>query len=158
MTAWVDYPRLPVEFNHGHGVSGRVTLVFTDRNTVIVDTAGAHVNDNNLAVTFRGNSYLVHLALVRHNESGPWTVNPDVHQDVKSRTSWSKATPHQHNTIIAALCDVVGGEWTADLGHRGEQARIAQQLHYLETEREQVATHLTALDKKIYDLTAQQDV
>lgn len=152
-TKWVQTPKLKVDLNYGTGkgstrVTGTVTFHFTGENSVFVSTDGAHVNDDNPAVDYRGESWLV-SAHYERDEHGNWDLYRSGGRNVTRRASWSDAPRTYEQAILLAVFDALKTVWNDEWARQGKHAYAAQTLVYLEKERETKAKELAELDARI---------
>jgi hypothetical protein len=133
MTEYRRYPKVRVELNHGKGksvVTGPVTITFNGDDTAVVDTEGAHINDDNPAVNFRGERLLIHLRLMR-NAEGNWQGQPGSLQSV-TRANWTDAPPSFVGAVFAAVAAKVTEVWTEDIAREAAYVGAGNQAHSLE--------------------------
>lgn len=118
---WIAYPRerftLP-----GPKVTGSVELTWQRDGIVFVHTAGAHVNDDNEAVTFRDERYLVTMHFYRQSD-GTWGTGEHVHI---VRGTGGDAPPSYRAAIVEALSALVAEHTTYERRRAGEYADARQ--------------------------------
>ena len=138
-------------------VTGCVTVRFTSDRTAYVSTDGAHVNDSNPALQFRGRDYLAGIHVTR-NGDGPW-IPSRVH--VTDRAKWTDAPRTFTDAIAAAATAVVEQLATPDVLGQAAAAVDAQRLHHLrailpelESKAADAARELDDVRREVADLTA----
>lgn len=157
---WVKTPKLVVTVGHGKGksvVTGRVTISFIGDGIAFVGTDGAHHNDNNPAISFRGTEWLAHEAFTRQPD-GTWELtDPRANYGTVQRglARVGSHTPTTHRAaIVEALAATVAQHWTPELDRQATYAHAAQRLHGLLPERAEIVATLAELDSRIASLQA----
>jgi len=138
MTDFVPFPHHRFHLPEGGKVTGTYVLVVRG-DTALVLTEGAHVNDDNPAIEYRGKSYLVHLELQRVDGKVSFVAE---HGYRSPREAVSKRGLDYPNTappsFSAAICEAIRAHaeevWTDEVAPQGYVASTAQALH--STERE----------------------
>jgi hypothetical protein len=125
---WVPFPEVTVTLPDDGKVTGAITLTFTGEH-VSARTEGAHVNDENLAVAYRGESFLVHVGVYLEAD-GSWSANRDRVPHVTRRASWSDAPPSFRAAIVAAVEEAVNAvaSVSPELVRAGRYASAMQAL------------------------------
>lgn len=146
--SYIKYPHVPLTTEYGPAVAA-----FTDAGHVSVGTDGAHINDDNPCLTFRGQEYLVHVHLY---VSLGWDVKPGDHVSIQRRPQWTDAPRTHRDKIVAAIASAV----RAYLAEHPETLREAEyasannELLALEGERRKAAEELAQLDARIAEQSA----
>jgi hypothetical protein len=125
MTTWVKTPEVRATVEHGKGrsvVTGSVRVAFTGADTAFVDTTGAHHNDSNPAIVFRGSDYLASVH-ARREADGAWVAT---HESVSARGSFSQAPVTHKRAIADALLAALAQVDSAELRRAGAYARACQ--------------------------------
>lgn len=99
---YLTFPSLTITLPDDGKVTGAVTAYLTRADHASVRTEGAHVNDENLAVTYRGEDFLVHVHVFR-GADGTWSLGADDTPHVTRRESWSDAPPSYARAVVDAI-------------------------------------------------------
>jgi hypothetical protein len=123
---WTPNPTASVMLDPTAKVSGVFEITWQGNGNIYVGTHGAHVNDDNAAIDFRGESWLV--------------SNGRPH--VTRRQNWSDASPAASSAIVAAIAEAVEAVTTdADI-RAGECADAGQAIHSAERTAGELAEQL----------------
>jgi hypothetical protein len=148
-TAWQPYPTNRFVLPADGKVTGAAEAVFYGDGRVGVLTTDAHVNDDNPAIDFRGESWLVNLRFVRQSDEG-FTFEPDNWGHITRRETWSHDIPRTYYAaIVEAIRAHLPAVWTAALDTAGRSADVAQNLHRLEGDAAEIADRLHDVRDKI---------
>lgn len=139
-TPYQPYPQVRFNLPMSGKVTGTAILLVRGDGTGQIRTEGAHVNDDNPAVDYRGESFLVHLEVVR-DETGKVSLPDDGYRlgkygSVTRRSNWSRSdAPVSFAMAIAeALVAEAQTRWTDEFEAEGLVAKTQQDLHYAEEE------------------------
>jgi hypothetical protein len=133
---WIAGPK--VEILLDGKVSGRVVAKPMRHGYVFVSTDGAHVNDDNPAIDFRGESWLVTLRLIDGNDPQP---------HITRRQNWSDAPPSYARTIVEAVSAAVAEYMSAhpDIVRAGALADLNNEMYTAQAKvRETRKAHIEA--------------
>lgn len=157
MTGWIPYPQVTAALAHGAGksaITGTLHIAFTGTGTAYVTTAGAHHNDDNPAVTYRGAQWLVGVHLQR-GADGVWAETHHSRRGGITRRGRLADAPHTYRAAIRdAVIAATAGLWTPELDRAAAYAHAAQRLHAQEGQRAEAARILADIDTDIAALRA----
>jgi hypothetical protein len=138
---WTPNPTASVMLDPTAKVSGVFEITWQGNGNIYVGTHGAHVNDDNAAIDFRGESWLVSLHFVRQSD-GSYATSPNGRPHVTRRQNWSDASPAASSAIVAAIAEAVEAVTTdADI-RAGERADAGQAIHSAERTAGELAEEL----------------
>lgn len=105
-TTYTSWPRVTVTLPDEGKVTGAFTVTFTNGEHASALTDGAHVNDDNQAVEYRGASYLAHVHVYR-GADGTWRAGDKYPPHVTRRENWSDAPRTYRDAIANAIAEAV---------------------------------------------------
>lgn len=146
---WIKYPSVPLET-----ALGPVVAAFTDGGHVAVGTDGAHINDDNPALVFRGQDFLANVHLFAEPGDGrePWSPrrsSSDV--SIKKRRPYVDAAPTHAKAIEEAIISAVRAYVAAnpDVLRMAEASHANNVLLDLEEKRAETVAALANIDASI---------
>lgn len=150
MTEFRSFPTIRFDLPESGKVTGTYTLTFRGEGSALARTDGAHINDNNPAVDFRGESFLLHLELRRDPATGEVTFGESSGSrsprgGVTRRSNWSDAPPSYADKIGEAIRAHAQSVWTDEHDRAGLEADAMQNLHRLERDLDEAQTQVRAL-------------
>lgn len=126
-------------------VSGAFTMHYTDANHAAAYTDGAHVNDDNLAINFRGESFLVRIDVYRLPD-GSLTIDPPSggynRASVTRRQNWSDAPPSFAAAIVSVVGEAAMDSWDQSLADAAQERQDGWDLERLRKEADELAGKL----------------
>lgn len=145
--SWTPWPEWRTHLPEGGKVTGTFKVCFQGDGNVYAGTEGAHVNDNNPAIDYRGESFLVSLHPKRQEDGTFECDRQYIH--VTRRQNWSDAPPSFRDAIVKAVCEHVASLWSEDLERFGNDSRARQRLASLQREEEELKGKLAEVRKGI---------
>lgn len=137
---------------------GPVMATFTDAGHVHVSTDGAHVNDDNPCLAYRGQEYRVSVNLFA--DAGPdlpaWSERPDGYRTITRRPQWTDAP----RTYAAAIVDAITAAVRAYVAEHPETLRAAElsdvssELIQAEEKRDKLRADLDEAESSVSRLLA----
>lgn len=162
MSVWVETPELRVPVGKGKGasvVSGPARIAFTGAGRAYISTDGAHHNDDNPAITFRGRDWLVDVHAVR-SPDGAWTEHD-------GRSSWAvkqrgamggKGAPDTFRTaIVSAMLETIADYWTPEIDQLAAYANAAQSIGRAQEKVAEAARALAEAEEECRAIQADMD-
>lgn len=148
MTEFKSYPDMVVTMPEDGKVTG-VFRMWTRGDGSIGARTDAHINDDKVALTYRGEDYLIHYEYKRVD--GEVVDNADTAWRGKAtrRSTWSDAPPSYDAAIREAVGRAIAEHWTPEFEREGLEADVAQNLSSLEREERETAAKLRDLRKQI---------
>lgn len=145
---WTAYPEMRTELPADGKVTGTFSVSFQGDGYAYAGTTGAHVNDDNPAIDFRGESFLTSLRLRRQSD-GTFAHVDSCRPHVTRRSNWTDAPPSFADAIVKAVCAHVADLWTEELEARGTDASARQNLSSLQREEAELRAKLAEVRKSI---------